>query len=112
MEKLKIAVLGDGGWGTTLALLLHSKGYDISIWSVFPDYAKVLQTDRENHRFLPGIKIPDDVRITSIGSVVLSSDLPIERNEIEQLMKKYDNAAVLKVWLELKQLLVYFPVLL
>ena len=31
MEE-KIAVIGAGAWGTTLAILLGKKGYDVNLW--------------------------------------------------------------------------------
>lgn len=65
MNNLKIAILGDGGWGTTLSLLLHNKGYNIVIWSAFNDYAKAMEKSRENIKFLPGIEIPRGIKITS-----------------------------------------------
>jgi glycerol-3-phosphate dehydrogenase (NAD(P)+) len=60
-----ICVIGDGGWGTTLAVLLSSKGLDVSIWGAFPDYVEEVRRTRENIRFLPGVKIPPSVKITS-----------------------------------------------
>ncbi len=63
--KQKIAVLGDGGWGTTVAILLSNKGYDVTLWGVFPDYIALLQKERVNNKFLPGIKIPEAVYLTS-----------------------------------------------
>lgn len=60
-----IAVIGDGGWGTTLAVLLSKKGFDVSLWGAFPDYVKIVAQSRENVKFLPGTMIPPDVKITS-----------------------------------------------
>ena len=65
MSKLRIGVLGDGGWGTTLAILLSSKGYPVTLWGAFADYAKQMAKTRHNHKFLPGIKIPPQIKITS-----------------------------------------------
>ena len=65
MNKPKIAVLGDGGWGTTLAILLSGKGFDVTLWGAFADYAAYLDKKRLNPRFLPGIKIPRQVKITA-----------------------------------------------
>lgn len=65
MNKTKIAILGDGGWGTTLSMLLTKKGYNVFLWSAFFDYAKFLKKTRENVKFLPQFKIPDSVNITS-----------------------------------------------
>jgi len=64
MKKLKIAVLGDGGWGTTLAILLHKKGFQVCLWGAFSDYVSVLRAKRVNDRFLPKVKIPPGLEIT------------------------------------------------
>lgn len=61
---MKISVLGDGGWGTTLAILLYCKGFRVSLWGAFSDYAKYLNKIRINTKFLPGVKIPKDIVIT------------------------------------------------
>lgn len=61
----KVTVIGDGGWGTTLAILLDSKGNRVDLWGAFPDYLKVMGSKRENVKFLPGIRIPDTVNLTS-----------------------------------------------
>lgn len=63
--KQKIAVIGDGGWGTTVAILLANKGYDVTLWGAFPDYIALLKKERVNHKFLPGVKIPEKVSLTS-----------------------------------------------
>ena len=64
MKKLNIAVLGDGGWGTTLAILLCRKGQNVTLWGAFEDYARYLNKKRINKRFLPGIRIPAGIKIT------------------------------------------------
>ncbi len=65
MKKIKIAVLGDGGWGTTLSLLLNKKGFEVTLWSAFKDYAAYLDKKRLNSRFLPKIRIPHNITITA-----------------------------------------------
>ena len=55
----KVSVLGDGSWGTTLAILLARKGLKVRLWSAFPGYADTLKTTRINKKFLPGVIIPD-----------------------------------------------------
>ena len=64
-QKYKVVVLGDGGWGTALALLNARKGNDVLLWSAFPEYAQVLNQKRINEKFLPGIQIPNEIQITS-----------------------------------------------
>lgn len=65
MTIRKIAVIGDGGWGTTLAIHLYKKGFSVSLWSAFEEYAKLLDKKRENIKFLPGIKIPKTIEISN-----------------------------------------------
>ncbi|HOW36329.1 MAG TPA: NAD(P)H-dependent glycerol-3-phosphate dehydrogenase [Candidatus Omnitrophota bacterium] len=62
-----IAVIGDGGWGTTLAIHLNRKGYQVKLWGAFPEYLDQIRRKRENIKFLPGIKIP--------GTIIISEDL-------------------------------------
>ncbi|NQT95910.1 MAG: NAD(P)-dependent glycerol-3-phosphate dehydrogenase, partial [Candidatus Omnitrophica bacterium] len=65
MQNRKISILGDGGWGTTLSLLLSKKGFSVALWSAFADYVKLLRKTRENKKFLPGFTIPDSILITN-----------------------------------------------
>ena len=58
-----IAVLGDGGWGTALAVHLNRLGHRVRWWGAFPDYLKELNRRRENRKFLPHIPIPRAIRI-------------------------------------------------
>ena len=62
---MKITILGDGGWGTALAILLKDKGFDVSLWGAFRDNIDALIKDKENKKFLPGIKLPKSIHITS-----------------------------------------------
>lgn len=61
----RVAVLGDGGWGTTLAILLFKKGLDVVLWGAFPDYVEFLKRKRINRKFLPGVPIPAALKITA-----------------------------------------------
>ncbi|MFH1457762.1 MAG: NAD(P)H-dependent glycerol-3-phosphate dehydrogenase [Candidatus Omnitrophota bacterium] len=65
MRKINITVLGDGGWGTTLAILLFKKGFDITIWGAFPDYIFYMNKKRQNPQFLAGIPIPKKIIMTA-----------------------------------------------
>ncbi len=62
-SKMRIAVIGDGGWGTTLALLLTRKGYDVSLWGAFHDYVEEMRRTRLNRKFLPGVLIDDAIAL-------------------------------------------------
>jgi glycerol-3-phosphate dehydrogenase (NAD(P)+) len=61
---MKISVFGAGGWGTTLAILLYYNGHEVTLWEFQKRYSKVLDKTRVNKIFLPGIKIPHEIKIT------------------------------------------------
>lgn len=61
---MRISVLGAGGWGTTLAILLYHNGHNVTLWEYKSHYAKILNKSRENKIYLPGIKIPEEIKIT------------------------------------------------
>jgi glycerol-3-phosphate dehydrogenase (NAD(P)+) len=71
-----IGVLGAGSWGTTLALLLSENKFRIRLWEFFPEHVEALLRDRENRKFLPGIRIPETIEIGSdIDAAVRGADL-------------------------------------
>lgn len=61
---MKVSVLGAGGWGTTLAILLHYNGHDVILWEYKKSYAKELIKKHINSRYLPGISIPKEMKIS------------------------------------------------
>lgn len=66
MNNIKeVSIIGDGGWGTTLGILLSRKGFNVTIWGAFPDYIEILKEKKENIKFLPGVRIPDDIKVTA-----------------------------------------------
>ncbi|MGE5307643.1 MAG: NAD(P)H-dependent glycerol-3-phosphate dehydrogenase [Deltaproteobacteria bacterium] len=64
-NRPRIAILGDGGWGTALARLLCAKGCPVSMWGAFPEYISYLRRKRENTRFLPGFPMPAKLLLTA-----------------------------------------------
>ncbi len=63
----KIAVIGAGAWGTTLAALLADKGHEVSLWVFEKDLAERMRTSRVNDIYLPGHTLP---------GMGITSDLP------------------------------------
>ena len=61
---MRIAVLGAGSWGTTLAILLANKSHDVALWAFVSEEAERMRSTRENAAYLPGISIPESVQIT------------------------------------------------
>ena len=60
-----VAIIGDGGWGTALAVVLHNNGHAVRVWGPFADYIAEIQHRHRNEKFLPGIKLPPDIRWTA-----------------------------------------------
>ena len=58
---MNITVLSDGGWGTALALLLVRNGHNVRQWGPFSEYICEFRKSRENSRFLPGARLPDEL---------------------------------------------------
>ncbi|MDD5692389.1 MAG: NAD(P)-dependent glycerol-3-phosphate dehydrogenase [Candidatus Omnitrophica bacterium] len=102
MDKPRIAILGDGGWGTTLAVLLSGKGYSVTLWGAFDNYTKAMAKSRKNPKFLPGVRIPSQVEITSDlkialerkGLIVLAIPSQYTRQVLRKAKGNFDNSAI------------------
>jgi glycerol-3-phosphate dehydrogenase (NAD(P)+) len=72
-----IAILGDGSWGTAIALLLaQNSEHRVRLWSAREENGRLLQERRENVRFLPGVHIPPAIQLTSdIRQAIADADL-------------------------------------
>lgn len=60
----KVGVIGAGSWGTALSVLLHDNGHQVTVWSIDPEEVKMLDEQREHVKKLPGVKIPEELKIT------------------------------------------------
>lgn len=89
----KIAIIGDGGWGTALSIELFKKKFNISLWGVFTDYVERMAKSRENVKFLKGVKIPGGINITPLldnaldeaGIVILAIPSKYMREVLQRL---------------------------
>lgn len=61
----RVAVVGAGSWGTALAVLLAGKGYRVGLWGRAPELIERLKEERENRRYLPGVKLPPELFLTA-----------------------------------------------
>jgi glycerol-3-phosphate dehydrogenase (NAD(P)+) len=75
-DRVKIGVIGAGSWGTALAALLHRNGHDVALWSHEPGVVKEVQSKWENRVYLPGVRIPPEILIsTRLRQVVPDADV-------------------------------------
>jgi len=69
------AILGAGSWGTALAWLWGKGGRQVSLWGHDGYRAARMRETRENSDYLPGLKLPESVRVTSKLTDCTSADL-------------------------------------
>lgn len=60
---MTVAVIGAGSWGSALALLLARNGVDTRLWGNEDDNQSLMQSTRENARYLPGHTFPDNLTV-------------------------------------------------
>jgi len=62
---VRVTVIGDGGWGTALALTLARNGHAPRVWGPAADYVAEIRQTRQNRKFLPGVPLPDALEWTA-----------------------------------------------
>jgi glycerol-3-phosphate dehydrogenase (NAD(P)+) len=93
----RVAVLGAGAWGTSIACVLATRR-DVTLWARDPAQAEALARTRRNQRYLPKVEIPAGVKITS---KLPSADLLLAATPVSglrELLKGLERPAPL-VWL-------------
>ena len=75
-----VSIIGDGGMGTVLGMLLCDKGIATRIWGYSAGQLEQIAQNRENIKFLPGYKLPeelvfesDDKRIMAGAELIVSA---------------------------------------
>ncbi|MFK5925168.1 MAG: NAD(P)H-dependent glycerol-3-phosphate dehydrogenase [Desulfuromusa sp.] len=63
--EIRIAVIGAGSWGTTLANLLAQKGYPVTLWCYEEDLAERIQTSKINDLYLPDVPLSERLQVTN-----------------------------------------------
>jgi glycerol-3-phosphate dehydrogenase (NAD(P)+) len=67
-------VIGAGSFGTALAVLLARGGLRTTLQARTEDQAHALESERENRPYLPGVKLPQQLRIDSVSAGVARAD--------------------------------------
>lgn len=71
----KVAILGDGAWGTALAMVLVERGASVIQWAHSAERAAEIQSGRENRRYLPGHRLPDGITVSAEPTCFEHADL-------------------------------------
>ena len=68
-------VIGNGGWGTALAMTLAANGNNVTVWGPFEEEIKTIRSAGENSVYLPGVTLPDNLSWTSDPSAAADAEL-------------------------------------
>lgn len=58
--KSKVTVIGEGAWGTAIAMLLASNNYHVMLWCHDEHVVKTIKQHRTNH-YLPGFTLSESI---------------------------------------------------
>jgi glycerol-3-phosphate dehydrogenase (NAD(P)+) len=64
-KKLRIAVLGNGAWGTALACVSARNGNETRIWGRDQKIIDEINNNHTNYKYLPDIQLPDQIFASS-----------------------------------------------
>ena len=70
----KTTVIGDGGWGTALAMVLAENGHNVTVWGPFEENIEKVHKTGRNETFLPGIDLPQTIKWTSDRKEAAAAD--------------------------------------
>lgn len=65
VNPVRFAVIGAGAWGTAIAVHLARRGLTVSLVARRSEHAVCMQLARENRDYLPGVKLPENLAVTS-----------------------------------------------
>jgi glycerol-3-phosphate dehydrogenase (NAD(P)+) len=72
----RVAIIGAGSWGTSLAVALARGGLEVDLGTRTAEQAITLREERVNERYLPGVELPESLR------VVRAADLELARHDL------------------------------
>jgi len=75
--KERVAIIGAGNWGTTLAVVFSKNNINVELCSVFGEHNLKMQKERENCLFLKGVKFPPSLRISFSLKETLENEIII-----------------------------------
>jgi glycerol-3-phosphate dehydrogenase (NAD(P)+) len=73
----RIAILGSGGFGTSLAVMSYHYGHQVVLWSKFEEEINAIRNYGENRKLLPGIAIENGIGLTTDLERIKGADLLI-----------------------------------
>ena len=106
---MKIVVLGAGAWGTALAVSVASNsasGHQITLWARNAALVGVLQAERINRRYLPGVTLPERLQLAggdgTLAGALAGADLVVMATPVSaarEMLQGLQHASVPVAWL-------------
>ncbi len=62
---VKIAIVGAGAWGTSIATVCAHNGHEVLLWAYEQQVVDDINNDHENKRYLPGISLDHRIKATN-----------------------------------------------
>ena len=72
-----VAIVGATSWGTTLGIILSRQGHDVRLFARTEDEAEMLESRRENSRFVPGFPFPDSMHARADADAFYDAEVAI-----------------------------------
>ena len=90
---MNITILGAGAWGTALGIHFAKHNHQIAMWTHNAEHAQAMQQSRENERYLPNFRLPDNLNVyADMSEALRDSELVLVvtpvvglRSSVEQL---------------------------
>lgn len=60
---MEVVVVGSGSWGTALAAVLAHNRHAVTLWGRDAGLLSEIERTRENPRYLPGLRLPEGLRV-------------------------------------------------
>jgi len=67
----RVAIIGAGSWGTSLAVALARAGLEVDLGCRTAEQVEQITASRENARYLPGVRLPDAIRVRRAAELEL-----------------------------------------
>lgn len=99
---MKVAVIGAGSFGTTLAMVLNQNKHQVTCWSNEQETIDEIIQKRTNEKFLPGINIPETIKVTAslqetvtnAEVVVIAVPSQVVRQVLDRISEYYPKSAI------------------
>jgi glycerol-3-phosphate dehydrogenase (NAD(P)+) len=68
----RVAVIGAGAWGTSLAIALARTGVEVELGARSREQAEAIAAARVNETYLPGLELPESIRVVRAADMQLA----------------------------------------